>query len=64
VADVERCFVLDYKDSDLVARWTRELTPERARSLRQSFRAFGTCSIAEPVGDLVSLGLFEAAETE
>lgn len=56
--------ILDCRNGDLVARWAHGLLTEKARSLRHFFRAFGTCSIAEPVGDLVSLGLLEAVEAE
>ncbi len=36
------------------------LAPERLRAARARFTSFGTCSIAEPVEDLVALGLLGA----
>jgi hypothetical protein len=38
----------------------RSWTPERAARARALFTSFGTCSIAEPVADLVALGLLPA----
>jgi hypothetical protein len=35
----------------------RDWAPERAARARRSFTSFGTCSVADPVGDLSALGL-------
>lgn len=55
VAEIAR--VLSVRDSGDLARRTREITGERARAVRGRFGSFGTCSIREPVEDLVALGL-------
>lgn len=48
------------RSSDGVAAAVGALTPERLRAARVRFTSFGTCSIAEPVEDLVALGLLDA----
>ena len=56
-APVERLVaVLSERDGARVAGLVSEVDP----SVRESFRSFGTCSIDEPVAELVELGLLEA----
>ncbi|MEX0428517.1 hypothetical protein AB3X52_12875 [Nocardioides sp. DS6] len=53
-ADVDRLVaLLAERDPERVAAGVRALGPE----VRETFRSFGTCSIAEPVDELVGLGL-------
>jgi hypothetical protein len=40
----------------------RTWTPERAARTRTAFTSFGTCSVLEPVDDLVALGLLPAPD--
>lgn len=57
-ADLAR--LLADRSSDGVAAAVGALTPQRLRAARVRFTSFGTCSIAEPVEDLVALGLLDA----
>ncbi len=43
-----------------LAKAVVDLTPEQVARTRALFTAYGTCSIAEPLGDLTALGLIEA----
>lgn len=52
--------VLADRDGPALASRARELTPAEATRVRASFRSFGTCSIAEPLEDLVVLGALQA----
>jgi hypothetical protein len=45
------------RDPALVARQVGTLTAADVRAIRALFTSFGTCSIDEPVGDLLDLGL-------
>ncbi|MER8256954.1 hypothetical protein [Streptomyces albidoflavus] len=47
--------VLAERDATTVAGLVRALSPE----VRTAFRSFGTCSLAEPVGELAALGLLD-----
>ncbi|AKE91733.1 hypothetical protein AAI421_26115 [Rhodococcus aetherivorans] len=49
--------VLADRDGAGLAARLRDLSPARIEELRNSFRSFGTCSIAEPLADLVEVGL-------
>lgn len=49
--------VLAEQDPSLVVRQIGALTPADVRAVRALFNSFGTCSIDEPVGDLLELGL-------
>jgi len=40
----------------------RDWAPERAARARRSFTSFGTCSVADPVGDLSALGLLHDSD--
>jgi hypothetical protein len=51
--------VLADRDGAALARAARGLTPASARSVRAAFVSFGTCSISEPVADLITLGLLD-----
>ncbi|GAA1246528.1 hypothetical protein GCM10009609_07520 [Pseudonocardia aurantiaca] len=51
--------VLADRDGAALAREARGLTPASARSVRAAFVSFGTCSISEPVADLITLGLLD-----
>jgi hypothetical protein len=45
------------RDAAALAARANDLDPDRARSVRRWFASYGSCSITEPVEDLVSLGL-------
>ncbi|MCV2487822.1 hypothetical protein OF117_00480 [Geodermatophilus sp. YIM 151500] len=61
-------------DADLAAGWlaerdpavlvaaVRDWPPSQARRARTAFTSFGTCSVQEPVDDLVTLGLLPSPE--
>lgn len=53
--DVER--LLELRDGAAVAGQTRSLGQDGVVSTRRWFTSFGSCSVAEPVQDLVDLGL-------
>ncbi|WP_035840576.1 hypothetical protein [Kitasatospora azatica] len=53
----ELAALLKERDGETVAGRLAELTGEQQRAARAAFTAFGTCSIAEPLADLVALGL-------
>jgi hypothetical protein len=58
--DIERVTaVLADRDGPALARAARALGPEPVRAVRAAFVSFGTCSITEPVADLVALGLVD-----
>lgn len=52
--------VLAERDGEVLAKAVRSLTDRQVTVIRNSFTAFGTCSIAEPLGDLASLGLLSS----
>jgi hypothetical protein len=52
--------ILGQRDQAVMAAAVRALDPEIAAEIRWLFTSFGTCSIKEPVADLVSLGLLES----
>ncbi|WP_406206340.1 hypothetical protein OH807_32635 [Kitasatospora sp. NBC_01560] len=49
--------VLAERTGEVLAKAVRELTDHQVTVIRNSFTAFGTCSIAEPLDDLAALGL-------
>jgi hypothetical protein len=53
--------ILDLDDGPELAALVRSLSPRQRLSARSQFRSFGSCSILEPLGDLVWLGLIPAA---
>ncbi|MFF7991400.1 hypothetical protein ACFZDG_16610 [Kitasatospora xanthocidica] len=52
--------VLAERDGEVLAKAVRALTDRQVTVIRNSFTAFGTCSIAEPLGDLAALGLLSS----
>ena len=50
------------EDGTALAAAVRGWPPARAARARAAFTSFGTCSVLEPVGDLVRLGLLPSAE--
>lgn len=52
--------VLDESDGAVVADRLRALDADEVVRLRAQFRSFGTCSIDEPLADLIGLGLLDA----
>ncbi|MEU0125624.1 hypothetical protein ABZ114_28775 [Streptomyces albidoflavus] len=54
-AEGEVVAVLAERDATTVAGLVGALSPE----VRSAFRSFGTCSLAEPVGELAALGLLD-----
>ncbi len=48
---------LQQRDADTLADAVASLEPAGVDSARRWFRSFGSCSVSEPVGDLVRLGL-------
>ncbi|CRK50795.1 conserved hypothetical protein [Rhodococcus sp. RD6.2] len=55
--------VLAERDGVRLAEELAALPDEAARSLRDQFRSYGTCSIGDPLTDLTALGLMGAPET-
>jgi hypothetical protein len=53
----EAAGVLSDRDGRALAARAAALTPEQVERVRSSFRSFGTCSIVEPLDDLVVLGV-------
>lgn len=53
--------ILADRDGAAVAARVRELGDERAAQVRSRFISFGTCSITEPLDELVELGLLPAS---
>jgi hypothetical protein len=53
--------ILAEQDPGAVAQQVGALTAADVRAIRALFNSFGTCSIAEPVGDLLQLGLVSAS---
>jgi len=49
--------MLAERDPGVIARQVGNLTAADVRAIRALFTSFGTCSIDEPVGDLLELGL-------
>jgi hypothetical protein len=49
------------RDAVGVAHRVRQLSTERATAIRRWFRSFGTCSIQEPLDDLIRLRLVPAS---
>jgi hypothetical protein len=47
-------------DADAVVAALRGWSPDRVARVRAAFTSFGTCSVTEPVADLVALGLLPA----
>ncbi len=56
-APIEASALLGLDDEDEVVRRVRALSPEQTTEVRRFFVSFGTCSIDEPVEDLMRLGL-------
>ncbi|MFH8380582.1 hypothetical protein ACH4E7_06520 [Kitasatospora sp. NPDC018058] len=54
--------VLAERDGEALAKAVRALTDRQVTVIRNSFTAFGTCSIAEPLGDLAALGLLSSPD--
>jgi hypothetical protein len=54
---------LSQRDPGTVATALRTWTPETVSRVRAVFTSFGTCSIADPVADLVALGLLPAQQS-
>lgn len=55
--------LLERRDATAVADMVALLGPDRMRSARRWFGSFGSCSITEPVDDLVDLGLISKGAT-
>jgi hypothetical protein len=53
--------ILAQRDPVIVATDTRELACRDIAAIRSLFASFGTCNIAEPIDDLISMGLVAAA---
>ncbi|MED7949879.1 hypothetical protein [Streptomyces sp. BE303] len=49
--------VLAERSGEVLAASVRDLTDRQITAIRNSFTAFGTCSIVEPLDDLAALGL-------
>ncbi|MBO1415769.1 hypothetical protein [Streptomyces sp. FH025] len=54
--------VLAERDGEVLAEAAHALTERQVTVIRNSFTAFGTCSIAEPLGDLAALGLLSSPD--
>lgn len=53
----ELAALLSERDGELIAEKLTDLSHQQAQAARATFTAFGTCSIAEPLADLLALGL-------
>jgi hypothetical protein len=53
--------ILAQRDPVIVATNTRELASRDITAIRSLFASFGTCSVTEPIDDLISMGLVAAA---
>jgi hypothetical protein len=53
---------LQQEDGEVLAAALRSWTPDRAARARAVFTSFGTCSVLEPVEDLVALGLLPSPD--
>jgi hypothetical protein len=49
--------LLDERDGETLAGRVRALDDDQARSVRAAFTSFGTCSIVEPLTELIALGV-------
>ncbi|WP_091673180.1 hypothetical protein [Amycolatopsis marina] len=56
--------VLAERDTDTVASGIAELDDHRAGKARAAFRSFGTCSVTEPLTELVDLGLVPSGASD
>lgn len=52
------------RDGARIAETVAGLTPERAADARTGFTSFGTCSISDPLSDLLGLGLLGRADPD
>ncbi|MDQ1485074.1 MAG: hypothetical protein QOJ62_767, partial [Actinomycetota bacterium] len=52
--------VLAHTDAAAIARLTSELTSSEIAGVRSSFQSFGTCSVDDPLSDLVRMGLVKS----
>jgi hypothetical protein len=59
--DVAR--ILSERSPEAVCAAVRGLTAEQAHRVRRRFLSFGTCSVTEPLDDLIALGLVAADTT-
>ncbi len=55
--------MLAERDAGTVASRVRDLGPRRTAAAREAFVSFGTCSITEPLAELVDLGLVDGSVT-
>ena len=55
--------LLAERDGPRLAGLAAELTDTEAQKVRRTFRSFGTCSVTEPLEDLVVLGALPASRT-
>lgn len=55
--ETEARALLAERDDDAVADHVADLTEARVREARAAFTSFGTCSITEPLDELIGLGL-------
>jgi hypothetical protein len=56
--------ILASRDGQSLAARLRELCPHQIAALRSAFTSYGTCSITEPLGELLELGLVTAANQQ
>jgi hypothetical protein len=59
----DAAFVLADRDGPRLAALAAKLTDAEAERVRGRFRSFGTCSVTEPLEDLVVLGALPASRT-
>ncbi|WP_395108412.1 hypothetical protein [Actinomadura sp. SCN-SB] len=60
-AEADLVGLLAERDKDTVAETVRGLGEDRAEAVRGMFVSFGTCSITEPLAELVDMGLVPAS---
>ncbi len=61
-SDTPALAALQEEDGAELAAIVRHWSPERVARVRSAYTSFGTCSVLEPVDDLVALGLLPAPE--
>ncbi|MDQ4085572.1 MAG: hypothetical protein M3165_07095 [Actinomycetota bacterium] len=62
-AEADAAVLLDERDPAAVAKQVADLGAAGVSSTRRWFTSFGSCSVIEPVGDLVELGLVGEGRT-
>ncbi|MEU5870889.1 hypothetical protein AB0A73_04930 [Glycomyces sp. NPDC047369] len=60
--EIDARALLAERDGDTVADLVADLTEARVRQARAAFTSFGTCSVTEPLDELIGLGLVSSPD--